>query len=78
MTEEQIFETLKEIVIDIKEEEMELDRATALVENDILDSLEIINYLTQIEEKFEKNITFDELVDKKLGIFDNMIKYLKG
>lgn len=76
MNRNEIFENLKSIILDIKEEEFELNEDTALIESNILDSLELINYLTQIEERFGVNISFDELVEHKLGIINNMIDYI--
>lgn len=76
MNRNEIFENLKSIILDIKEEEFELNEDTALIESNILDSLELINYLTQIEERFGVNISFDELVEHKLGIIKNMIDYI--
>lgn len=76
MTEVEIFDKLKEIIIDIKEEEMNIEKDTALIETEIFDSLELINYLTQIEEVFGLNISLEELIEKKLGVLENMIKYI--
>lgn len=78
MQENVIFNKLKEIIEDIKEEKVPLDEKTPLVEKEILDSLELINYLTQIEEEYGLNISIDELVEKKLGIVENMINYIKN
>jgi len=76
MDEKAIFGKLEEIIIDIKDE-IEISNETALIGNDIMDSLELINYLTQIEENFDVSITMDELIDNELGLIKNMIKYLK-
>ncbi len=76
MNRNEIFEDLKSIILNIKEEELELSENTALIESNILDSLELINYLTQIDEKFGINISFDELVEHKLGLIKNMIDYI--
>jgi acyl carrier protein len=78
MNENEIFEKLKSFIIDIKEENIEITKSTALIESNLLDSLELINYLTQIEETFGVNITVDTLIDKKLGIIENMIKYIQA
>lgn len=76
MSENEIFTKLKEIIIDIKEENISIDVDTALIESEIFDSLELINYLTQIEENFGINISLDKLIEMKLGKIDNMVKYI--
>jgi acyl carrier protein len=76
MDEKAIFGKLEEIIFDIKGE-IEVNNDTALIGSDIMDSLELINYLTQIEENFDVSITMDELIDNELGLIKNMIKYIK-
>ena len=78
MDEKQIFEKLVDIIIDVKEEEVDLKLDTPLIKDQIFDSLELINYLTQIEEVFDLNISLDELQDKELGIMKNMVDYIKS
>jgi acyl carrier protein len=75
MEKNKILENLKEIIVDIKGD-IEIDEDTALIEKGILDSLELINYLTQIEEYFGIEISLEELIEKKLGLISNMIEYL--
>lgn len=76
MKKEEVFSKLMDIIKDIKGDDVKVSNSTALIEGGIMDSLEIINYLTQIEEQFDLNISMDELVDKKLGIIDNMINFI--
>lgn len=76
MSKEEILKELNEILIDIKEE-IDITEDTALIGEGILDSLELINYLTQIEEKFDITISLDELSDKELGLMKNMIDYIQ-
>ena len=76
MTDNEIFEKLKAIVYDIKDE-MPLSMDTALIESGIMDSLELINYLTQIEETFGLNISMDVLIEQKLGKIENLIKFIQ-
>lgn len=78
MNEQELFAKLLDIIKDIKDEEIVVDLNTALIEAEIMDSLEIINYLTQIEETFEVNISMDELIEQKLGIIANMIKHIQS
>lgn len=77
MNKSELFPMLKEIIIDIKGE-IEFDENTALIESGILDSLEVINYLTQIEEKTGMEIKLDELQEHKLGIINNMIEFISS
>jgi acyl carrier protein len=76
MKKEQVYEQLMDIIKDIKGDDVAVTSSTALIEGGIMDSLEIINYLTQIEEQFDVSISMDDLVDKKLGIIDNMINFI--
>ena len=78
MNEQELFAKLLEIIKDIKDEDILVDMNTALIESEIMDSLELINYLTQIEETFDVNISMDELIEHKLGIISNMIKHIQS
>lgn len=78
MTETEIFASLQAMVNDIKGEDLQLKMDTALIGGDILDSLEVLNYLTQIEEKFGINISLDQLQDEELGFMNKMVKFLSN
>jgi len=75
MTKQEIIDKLFFIVKDIKGD-VKVDENTALIESGLLDSLEVINYLTQIEEFMELSISLDELVDNQLGIIKNMADFI--
>lgn len=75
MSKEEVFGKLTAIVEDIKGD-VAINEDTPLIEAGILDSLEVLNYLTQIEEQFNISISMDELVENKLGIIRNMISYI--
>lgn len=75
MNKNEIFERLVEILKDIKDD-ISVSEETALIGEGILDSLELINYLTQIEETYNVSISLDQLSENKLGIIKNMIDYL--
>ncbi len=75
MNKQEIKAKLFEILEDIKEEN-NFDEHTPLISEGILDSLELINYLTQIEEEFEFEVTMEDLEEHKLGIIANMVEYL--
>ena len=76
MNEKEIFEKISEIVIDVIEDDIELEDTTDLVDDELMDSLELINYLTQIEEEFDINISLDDLMEKKLGIIGKIVKFI--
>lgn len=75
MNRNEVFEKLSEILKDIKDDAI-INEDTALISEGILDSLELINYLTQIEENYDLSISLDQLADLKLGIVKNMIDYI--
>lgn len=75
MNKENIFLKLKEILVDIKGD-VNINYETALIADGILDSLEVINYLTQIEDTYSLSISLDQLAELKLGIVNNMIDYI--
>jgi len=75
MTNEEVFSKLKVIIDDIKGD-IEVTPETALIESGIMDSLELINYLTQIEETFGINISMDELIEHQLGKIGNLISFI--
>ena len=54
----------------------EISEQTALIAESKLDSLEFINYITMVEEKFNISISDTDIEKFKLGIINNMITYL--
>ncbi len=76
MNRQEIFDKLVEILKDIKDE-VQVTEDTALIGEGILDSLELINYLTQIEENYDLSISLDQLAEQKLGIIKNMLDYIE-
>lgn len=76
MKKEEVFEKLVHIIHEVKEEEIEIKMDTLLVESEVFDSLELINYLTMIEENFDLNISLDEFIEKKLGLVEKMVDYI--
>ncbi len=75
MNRKEVYERLVEILKDIKDD-VSVSEETALIGEGILDSLELINYLTQIEETYNVSISLDQLSENKLGIIKNMIDYI--
>ena len=75
MNRSEIIEKLIDILKDIKDD-VNISEETALIGEGILDSLELINYLTQIEETYDVSISLDQLAELQLGVVKNMIDYL--
>lgn len=75
MKNNEILAKLQTIMNDINED-VQLSDNTALIGENLLDSLELINYLTQIEEIFGVEISLEELKEAELGLVSNMIAYL--
>jgi acyl carrier protein len=76
MTKETIFEKIIEILKSKLLVTAELSGNTALLADDILDSMEFMKYLTVVEEEFEVSISDEDLETGKLGIINNMVGYL--
>lgn len=66
---------LKRIILDINDEAF-FDMETDLMEEQVLDSLETVTYLTNIEDEFDINISTDLYIEKNLGKFSNMVEYI--
>lgn len=75
MTKDEIYAKLVEIIKDIKGD-IEVSPETALIEGAIMDSLELLNYLTQIYEFLEMEITIDQLIEHELGIVGKMADFI--
>jgi acyl carrier protein len=66
-----IAKTIKEINPDAN-----ITEKTALIADSVLDSLEFMNYITIIEEKFQISISDADIENQRLGIIENMINYI--
>lgn len=75
MTNKDILIKLTNIIHDINPD-IDVTEDLALIQSGEMDSLEIINYLTQIEEVFNLEITMEQLQEEKLGIVGNMMNYI--
>lgn len=75
MNKEEVFAKLCEIIEDICGRK-DMTHETALIKEGVLDSLEMINYLTQIEDAYGISISLDMLSEKQLGIIENMLNYI--
>lgn len=71
----EIADKLKNIILEINDEAF-FDNETDLVEEQVLDSLETVTYLTNIEDEFDITISTDVYMEKNLGKLSNMIDYI--
>lgn len=78
MTNDEIFTKLKEILQTEMSVTVPITEKTALLGEKILDSMDFINYITYIEERFGVKVSDDDIASQKLGILENMVKYLAG
>ena len=76
MDRNQLLSELKAIINQVAEREVNVTEETALVKEGILDSLEIMNYLTQIEEVYGVTISLEQLSALELGYLNKMIDYI--
>lgn len=49
----------------------------ALLSGRVLDSMDFMNYITVVEERFGVAITDAEIADHRLGIMRNMVEFLQ-
>ncbi|MCX6147698.1 MAG: phosphopantetheine-binding protein [Candidatus Kapabacteria bacterium] len=75
MTNKDILTKLKDIIEDINPD-IDFSESLALIQSGAMDSLEVINYLTQIEEVFNLEISLEQLQEEKLGVVGNMLNYI--
>ena len=68
---EKIIEILRKLDVSIA-----ITDNLALVGDSILDSMEFMNYITQVEETFDLEISDEDIEQFKLGIIGNMVTYL--
>jgi len=73
---EEIFNTLKDILQNDVQLQIEITKETALLGEQLMDSLDFMNYVTIIEEKFSISISDDDISSNKLGIIQNMITFI--
>jgi acyl carrier protein len=76
MNEEMLFNTLKDILKNDVQLQIEITKDTALLSEQLIDSLDFMNYVTVIEEKFSIAISDTDISANKLGIIQNMIDFI--
>lgn len=70
---------MKEQIIKILREDMELNIAgneNNLISNKVLDSLAIMNLIGNLEEKFDIEIDFGDIIEENLNSIDNIEKLI--
>lgn len=77
MSNDEIFNTLRSIIIGLNEK-AEIKASTALLAESVLDSLEFMNYLTIVEETFNIKISDSDVSEKNLGIVGNLMNYISN
>jgi acyl carrier protein len=78
MNKDEIFEELKNILKNEIQINVQIIPDTALLANKILDSMDFMNYITMIEQKYNISISDDDIAKFQLGIMQNMVDYLSG
>jgi len=53
-----------------------LHDTTALLGDNVLDSMDFANYLTRVEEEFGLSISNEDVAERRLGIVGKMVEYL--
>lgn len=76
MSKELIFKKICNVLREKLGVTAEIKEDTALLADEILDSMEFLKYLTVVEEEFDVSISDEDLSNKKLGIIINMVEYL--
>ena len=56
---------------------IDVDENTALIKDNILDSLDFMNYITMIESSYKISISNEDILESKLGIIGNMVIYIE-
>ena len=73
----EIFENLKNILVNEIKVSSSITMSTALIGSQIIDSLDFMNYITIIEETYNITISDDDISNFKLGVIENMVLYIK-
>jgi acyl carrier protein len=76
MKREKVFLELKEIILSLQAEKFTVSEESALIGDKLFDSLEFMNYITTIEEKFGVELSDENIKNRQLGIVKNMVDFL--
>jgi len=69
---EQIIEILEELIPNV-----DFNMATNLADDGIIDSINVVNIVTEFAIAFDIEIPFEELVNENFNSVDNMLKMVK-
>ena len=73
---DQVLHQLREEIRGIRKLSKDLTRETNLVGDEVLDSLDFIDYVFQVQEEFGIKIPDEDLETQQLGNMGNMVDYL--
>ncbi len=68
---------LKNFIVSFNVPENTIEKDLDIFDESIIDSMQAIDYLIMIEEKYNINITMQIVKDKKLGKLSDMAKYIQ-
>ena len=77
MSDKEIFDRLLAILKNDLTVHCAITENTALIEEGILDSMDVVSYITRVEESFSVEISNADFDEQKLGSVMNMVAYLK-
>jgi acyl carrier protein len=71
-----MFEKLKNIILEINDEAV-IEMDTNIIDDDVLDSMELVTFLVDIETEFGVEISADEFINNGLGSVESLLTYLE-
>ena len=69
--EKKIMDIIKEI-----NEEIEIDESTLLLEEEVLDSVSMLNLVTELENEYKIQIPLDAVTEDNFKNIDSIVKYV--
>ena len=70
---EQILEILKDLMPNV-----DFEKATSLADDGIIDSINVVNIVTEIAIAFDVQIPFEALVNENFNSVDSIVKLVKN
>lgn len=71
-----MFEKLKNIILEINDEAV-IEMDTNIIDDDVLDSMELVTFLVDVETEFGVEISADEFINNGLGSVESLLTYLE-
>lgn len=71
-----MFERIKSIILEINDEVV-LTENSNIIEDDLLDSMELVTFLVDIESEFGVEITADDFIKNELSKISDLMSYLE-